>query len=305
MFLALLGSLVTRQVMVWDKGGEPSGIVSIRGDSDVSDEDKARKDEMLDKTLQGIGDTLSTVMKRMDDLSSMCDGFKKRLDSEDEEKAKADAARKDAEEKEAEEKAKADAEAEEKAKADAAKKDAEDEEAKKAEAARADSFEKKFNDLQSKFNDLQASIKPRGLDDEAKFAAIQSRADEVARALGSRAEAPMHGETLMAYRRRMLAIALPHSPRWKGFDLTAVGDNDTIISNIENDAYADAMTEARSPARVPDGHLIQRDRPLGDGTGRTVREYHGDPKAWMSQFMNVPRIGYFHDLNQNGARRLN
>lgn len=207
----------------------------------------------------------------------------KRKDAEEEEakeKAAADKkGAKDAEEEEKEKKAAADAEeAEKKAAADAT--EAEEKEKKAAADARADSVT--VADLKAKLERLEAASKPLSDDDINAFAGIQSRADSVYSALGSRARAPLQGESLLAYRRHFINDLKQYSTTWKDKDLSTVAANDAVFTTVEQQVLAEAEAAARSPATVKPGEL--RMRTVRMDSGHIRNEFFGKPSAWMDNF---------------------
>lgn len=300
---------------VWDKGGEPTGVRSeSRGDSAMPTpaeieaekakkdaEEKARKDAeekereekekadkakkdaedaeakkkadadagtTLDKTLKSIGDSMKTISDTVGSLTKRMDAAeadqKARKDAEEEEKRKkgdpeqlaADKAKKDAEEKEAEEKRKSDA-----AKAD---------EARRADA---EATAKRIADLEAKM--------PKALTD-ADFMAVtdaQARADSVYQMLGSHAPRPLQGETVAVYERRVVRDLKQHSGRWKASDVGAVFADDTSFGVVRDQVYEDAIAHAKNPANILPGQLRMVEK--RDGS-HTVREFHGEPRTWMS-----------------------
>lgn len=250
-------------------------------------------DEKLDSILSHLKDSAEKLdamkkdaaedRKRLDAVCSRMDGFEKaKADAEEEDKKKADAARKDAEEQEA--KVKADAEAEESKK----KADAEAEEAKKkADAARADAGS--HADLRAKIDALTKLIPAQlSSDQRQRMTGFQSKAERVFQAFGDSAGAPppVNGETEVDYRVRLLSAFKKHSKAYKDSDLGKVHD-EAIFTSIEDSIYADAYTEATRPTQVQPGVLIpQRTK---DATGRVITRYNGDPNAAWAPFMQPPR----------------
>lgn len=257
---------------VWDKGGEPSGILLTN--SEVM--------EMADQNTASVADaagvTNDIVLKAITDIASSISGLSARMDSmekampakelvtaadkkkDDDMKAKADA------DAAAEEKAKADAAAEEKAKADAeekAKKDAEG----KAEGA---TGEMKFDE------DGEGS----------EFADAQAKADSVMAAFGKSANRPLKGEGLLSYRKRLLKGLQAFSDQFKSVDLAKITDAQ-LLTVVENHIFADAMAAAKSPTAYADGELFEVKEK--DAAGRTITKYRGSMSAWLNQF-KVPAL---------------
>jgi 8-oxo-dGTP pyrophosphatase MutT (NUDIX family) len=241
---ALLDHIAICQRGVWDKGGAPAGVESATiGDTDMTEEekmalakkekadqerkdaeekekaDRARMDADAGKKLDMMLEHLGNLGKRMDAMEECMD--KSRKDSEEEEaKAKA----------EAEEKAKKDAEAAEKVKAD-------------SDAA-----------IAARIARLEGILPRNDSDDDKKAkAAAQFRADSAYQAFGQDAPAPMRGEDVADYRRRLIAPLQKHSKAWGAKDLVAI--NDSVLDIAEEQIFADAMVAAKSASDVPEGQL--------------------------------------------------
>src|SRR5262249_10922359 len=127
------------------------------------------------------------------------------------------------------------------------------------------------------------------------FATAQARADAVAALYGSSAARPMDGESLRAYRRRLLQPYKDLHPDWKGADLRDVKDAGAFDA-AENAIYAAAADEARHP-RVMPGHLISRSVDQG---GHTMTTWHGSPIVWMERFMPRARAVTRINIRQPG-----
>jgi 8-oxo-dGTP pyrophosphatase MutT (NUDIX family) len=273
---------------VWDKGGEPSGVVSVTiGDSQMTPEEKAKADaEAAAAEAKKKADaeaTQATNMDRlltgMDTLMKTCDSLTTRMDSFDvKEKEKADAeakAKADAEEEArkkgdpaqiAADKAKKDAdeEAEKKKKADA-----EEEAKKKADSAAAEKDKKVQDELAALWALIPADL---SADDRVAMANVQERADSVFRAFGDPAPYAVRGETVPAYRRRLAAKLQVHSKAWKDVKLDAMGDDALPIA--ETQIYADAMAVALNPPDLPAGQLRQITK-VDQSTGLRINEFVG------------------------------
>jgi hypothetical protein len=162
------------------------------------------------------------------------------------------------------------------------KKEAEEESARKdaeLKQIKADS-EKIANELA----DLKRKVEVRPDDEEAAFADVQARADDVFSALGERAPRALPGETLAGYRVRLARKLQPHSATLKEIDLAAISRADAKgFTALEDRVYADAATAARNPTDVPVGALreIRKRRP---GGGEII-EFAGQPISWMASFM--------------------
>ncbi len=271
---ALLCHVAICEQGVWDKGGAPSGIDT--GGIRVTEEERAEADKkkadaegkVTDNEPAGLHEKLDRMMEMIGGLGARVDSMEKMrkdsADGETEEKRK---------EREAEEKKKADAETEAKAKADA-------------------------EDLKKRMDAFEEKVKPRSDDDAAMMADAQCKADSVAMAHGKRAPAPMAGETVMAYRLRVLREHQAHSPTWKGVNLGLIQADSAAFTLAEQAIFADSEKAARSPGNVPLHQLVERIRREGP---HTIHEFHGDPAAWMQDFMRVNTRGSIRQNFKVGA----
>lgn len=277
-------------VGVWDKGGAPAGVKSseITGDADMTMEDAARKDADKETEIEKKEDRkdadLDKFLSKMDAMCARMDAMeasmKDRKDSDDKE-AKCDADDKEDEDKKDRKDAKKDGEGDPMMTA-ADKKDAEDDKEEEKKDARKDA---EISDLKSRLAALEHRTKPIAETDRALFAKAQARADGVMQAFGDSAPRQMQGETILDYRRRLLNPLLKHSVAWKGVDISALPE--TALGVAEDQVYKDAALSARSPSDIPSGTLRALAR--RDGTGRTITEFAGEPRAWMSSFTSGKR----------------
>lgn len=265
---------------VWDKG-EPDGI---RLDSI---EDTIMDEQILEK----VQEMLSGFELRMD---SKHDEIKNRLDALD--KSEKKEVEKEIEEtkhvvkddaKEDDDDAKADMAScgdDDDKKADMASCGDDDKKADEMKAdARVDSLLDEIASLKTRLESLDAKTAERSVIDTEALAQAQARADSVAMALGETTGiAPMMGEALMSYRKRLASRFSKFSDRFKNVDISKIGD-EALFAPIEDAVYADAMTYAKAPP-IAEGHvhLIES----RDDAGRMVRtpSANSDPRAWMGQF---------------------
>lgn len=237
---------------VWDKNSVPEGIdISNTGESDMTPEE-------LKAALGGVlADALEPINKRMSAFEARADAAEKKADEDrkEEEKVKADAARADAEEK---------------AKADA------DEKTKEEEKAKADADEKAKADAANKEEYDVDEAKA----DEQKSEA-QAMADSAYSSFGKRARPPMSGETVQAYRKRMIKGLQAYSDAYKTVNIDAIND-DALLSIAERQVYADAAAFVNSGSDVPVGSL----RPIKgrDSAGRETTRFVGDVGAFLAPF---------------------
>jgi hypothetical protein len=119
--------------------------------------------------------------------------------------------------------------------------------------------------------------------DENEMAAAQSKADSVWNMHGKAAPKPLHGETLLAYRRRLLQPFLAMSDSFKDVDLKVLSVDKAAFDGVEAKVYADAIEAAKNP-RVPEGQLMERTRTVN---GHTYHEFYGSPSAWMDGYSSM------------------
>lgn len=297
----------TRSRNMTDEKGKAD---AARKDAEEAEMKKKEEEAKADaaKADAEAGQKLDKLLSCMDSLSKRMDAWDAKMDAEEEEKKKADAAKKDADEKEEEEK-KADAskkdedgEIEEKGdpkelKADKAKKDAEE-----MADSRKDSDEAVKRLVSEQVAAALAKFKTehhRSDADEAELAAEQSRADQVYSIHSKSAPRPMEAETVIAYKKRLASGMQSHSAKWKDADLgrIAIADPKTFDS-ICDAIYADAVEAGKHPVSIGEMELREVRRRDPD-SGHMIKEYYGDPSAWMSQFSGGRRVARFNLGNRS------
>jgi hypothetical protein len=92
--------------------------------------------------------------------------------------------------------------------------------------------------------------------------------------------APVFGESLTRYRRRLLLPFLKYSPRAKDVKLTEITDS-ALLDVIERTVREDAIVTATAMAEKAGVIVPIRER---DGVGRMITRYVGDPMAWMAPY---------------------
>lgn len=246
---------------VWDKDGEPRGIATTNH----------QEDSKMDET---------------EKLPVWADAMMKRLDTMEKERA-------DAEEKEEKEEVKADAEEgkkeekddKEEVKADEGEvKDIKTEDNEEDKALEyADSLKKENADLRARIEAMDAKInginKPLSSADRDALAKAQSRADSVAQMFGEEISSPLHGESPIAYRKRLADKFKKHSKDLGNIKLDSM--DEVSFGVIEERIYADAVTVARSPAMGSAGRLIPV---VTKEHGREITRYYGDSNEWLNPF---------------------
>lgn len=271
---------------VWDKGGPPSGVSTTNvQEIQMTDEElKAKADAEAKEAAEAKAKADSDAKARADadddfkaSMKKFCDSMEKRMDSFEAAAKKPDSATMPGDPMQtAADKAKADADAKE---AEEAKAKADADEAEK-EKAKADAEE-----TRKKIADLEAALPKSDSDaDYAEMADAQAKADSVYAAFGDRADGPLRGESLLAYRKRLATKLKSHSKNWKSVDLNAL--DASVLAIAETQIYADADHAANHPADLPAGVLRAIEKRNGDG--QLIRTFVGDPDAWMGNFKGIP-----------------
>jgi hypothetical protein len=245
---------------VWDKGGEPTGVLNnSTGVNEMTEDELKKKSDEFEAKAKADAAKCDEYEKKIADMQAKMDAME--ADKPASAMTAADKAKADAEE---EEKKKADAEAKEEKK----KADAEAEATKKADAA-----------LRADVAALQKGLTLSD-EDRNKIAEAQMRAQGVALAFGDSAPSPLLGESPLAYRRRLMGKFKEHSAAWKAVPLEAISD--AVIDLAEKQVYADAAVAARNPASVPAGGLreIKRTSP----GGHQISEFVGSVSAFTGAF---------------------
>jgi hypothetical protein len=246
---------------VWDKGGNPSGVISDSvnlGAIQMNDEEmKAKAD----------ADEKDAFQKKFDAMMSAVDSLSKKVD--------AMMPKEEGEPKDVVADKKADAEEEEK------KADAEEEE--KEVKAKADAVAKADAEEMKKRIDSVEKMMPKEVSD-ADFEAMadaQARADSVASAFGQSASRPQLGETVIGYRKRLAAKFKAHSPTYKDIEISKVAD-DSLFAVIENQIYADAVAAGNNPVLVQGENL--REVKTRSPAGHQISTFKGSISSWMNNF---------------------
>lgn len=262
---------------VWDKGGEPSGVLletanvemteasradsadsqgsSIKGESTMADEvttspAQSAESEML-SLLKVIAEKQTGIEKRLEALEAAEEAELANAVKADEMNPNAPATMLNVD-----------------GKADAVESPAATVEAPAYVADKA-----RMDALEAEIKKLSANAARQDNAEEAKeFAEAQKRADDADQCYGDSAPRPLMGETVLAYRQRLLARHLPRSARWAGKSVSAISDAATL-SVIEDQVYADSMEAARKCVGMPSGQL--RAVKVQTGTGHDVTEFIG------------------------------
>jgi Uncharacterized protein conserved in bacteria (DUF2213) len=251
---SLLDHVAICSLGVWDKGGDPSGVVSDSTNLGVVKMDE-KLNEKVDAETAKADDNLTA---RFDAMMSAVDSLNKKVDAFMEQgKPKEVAADKKADAEDEEKKEKAEDEKDMKAKADA-------EEIKK----RIDAVEK---------------LMPKEVADAdyEAMADCQAKADSIATSFGESASRPQLGETVLGYRKRQAAKFKKHSPQYKDVDISSIND-DKLFGIVEKQIYADAVQAANNPI-VPLEEGLRAIKTKTDA-GHTIITYKGNISSWLNNF---------------------
>lgn len=265
---------------VWDKGGPIEGV-SLNNPDEVSD----MTDKANEPKADAQGDVLSELLAAIQGINARMDSMEKNLPAPELLMA-------------SDKKADDDKEGEEFADDDRAgkkvvKKDEEEEEAKEAKDDSHEGGEITGAAGEIKFDEDEEAAKSD--EEEAKYADCQAKADSVYAAFGKSASRPLKGESLNAYRTRLMRGLQAYSDAYKEVNLRSIKD-DALLEIAEKQIFADASLAARSPLHMPAGQLIEVTK--RDRAGRTISEFKGAMSAWLDVF-KVPaqRVTAFHTQN--------
>jgi broad specificity phosphatase PhoE len=132
-------------------------------------------------------------------------------------------------------------------------------------------------------------------DEEAAMCDAQAKADSVYSAFGKSASRPLQGESLTAYRKRMVRGLQAHSDEMKSVNINSIKD-DTMLAIVEKRVYADALAASRGTGAIAKGQLIELHKK--DRAGRTITEFRGDMEAWLGDFkLPTHRVMKFNTEN--------
>jgi hypothetical protein len=215
--------------------------------------------------------------------------------------------------------------------ADKARKDAQENEMKENEKAKADaeemrgnmdkmlscfdSLSKRFDAMESGMNDKAKKdaeeagpegkeIKEKGDPKELtadsaradsaavinELCAIQWDADRADSAWSKTAPAPWSHEMPDAYRRRLASGHQRHSDAWKDCDLHDL--KGAALRNATKQIFADSIVASKNLEAI--GRMNLREVRRVTDSGHVVKEYFGDPLAWMSQFAGGRSLARFN-----------
>jgi len=133
-------------------------------------------------------------------------------------------------------------------------------------------------------------------EEEAKYADAQAKADSVFASFGKSASRPLQGESLIAYRKRLLRGLQSYSDTYKDVNLIKEIKGEKMLSIAEKQIFNDALKMAKSPTVFAnDAEYEIKER---DASGRTITKFKGG-FGWLDSF-KVPaqRVKEFN-LNNN------
>ena len=289
---------------VWDKGGEPNGI-QLTEEADMAEEmvpawadalskrfdevcnridalEKGRADGDFDKLehkLEEEGKSKESAEKIAGAIGEKKYGKEGMEKKAEEGKEKAERKDETTEEKAAEEERESEKAGEREIKA--AEKAGEREE----RAERADSVTRTIAELREQIASLSRPLSPAERDELAK---VHARADTLATMLGETVHHPLHGETPIAYRKR-LASKFQKFSKVKDVKLDSI--DGAAFDFLEEKIYADAKEAALSPSESAPARLV----PIitRDDSGRQITRYAGNSDAFkvaFAPFMQQPVI---------------
>ena len=254
---SLLDHVAICSVGVWDKGGDPSGVVSDSvnfGAQKMSEEEKKAADAKAkadsEAKAKADAEEKAGFNAKFDAMMSAVDSLSKRMDSLTEKSEPKPVVADDDEEK----------------------KKADDEAKSKSDS----------EEIAKRIDAVEAMI-PKAIsdDDYNAMADSQARADSVAGAFGESASRPQAGESVIGYRKRLAAKFKKHSKDYANIDISAIKD-DSLFALVESKIYSDAMEAANSPVSNVGGGL--REVKTRSAAGHQITTFKGDISSWTAEF---------------------
>jgi hypothetical protein len=115
----------------------------------------------------------------------------------------------------------------------------------------------------------------------------QARCDRVTQIYSQSAPPIMAGESVRAFKVRLLNLVKHASPAYKGVESAELAKmSPATFAIAENTIYADADKSGRNPA-VPEGQLVEYY--VTDQAGRKITMFAGESKSWFNQFAGERR----------------
>ena len=267
---SILDHLAICEIGVWDKGGEPSGVISNNPEvNNMSEMDKKDEEIKADGDMpEAIPAEHEAEEKKDVSLDEQILAIVKKALAEHAGGAKAD---------EVEDPLKMPDEPQ----ATFADEDEEKKEEAYADSATVAELKKQIAELQRKMP------RQRTADEFDQLAKAQIKAEEVYTAFGDSASKcrPMDGETVVGYRKRMLKGLQKHSAKFGKTDLGTL--NGEVLDFVEETIYADSMTVAMSPVTQSGG--MPRAVITREGGRERTEWVGGDAGAVFAPFRMRPR----------------
>jgi hypothetical protein len=198
---------------------------------------------------------------------------------------------------------------------DAAKKDAEENGSKidkllsclDSLSKRMDSFETAMSDAKRKDSEIEERGDPKessvdsrsdSIEHSNELAACQVMGDRADSAWSRTAPSPWTGESVDGYLRRLTRSHKSHSENWKDVDLGELRGQ--ALKNAASEIFKDSIAKSCSPIEIGAGRLHEVRRRDPD-SGHLIKEYYGDPMAWMQQFTGQKRTARFNLSGRRGG----
>jgi hypothetical protein len=135
-------------------------------------------------------------------------------------------------------------------------------------------------------------------ENQAQFADVQSRADDVNRSLGRQNVSTrwLPGEDLVAYRKRLVTPLRQYSKRWADVKMSDISGK--TFDNAEYDIYNDAMAASHDPGNFGDGELRRIVHTDPDTGQRTIT--YGGRTSFIKGFAAPGRRARFNRFGPDG-----
>jgi len=271
---------------VWDKGGSAQGVLlnnmeEVKMDSKEIAPVADASGDKLDAILNAIN-SLSVRVDAMEEKNMPAEPYMKAADKKKDEDVFKHA--KDDDEDCGPEMKKDDDDEESVPRMDKKRKDAEGSD-KGVEKQPAGEMKPDDDDEEAKMDDDDMKAK-KDDEEEAMKADAQAKADSVYSAFGKQASRPLLGETLLAYRKRLLRPLQSYSDTYKSVDIVKTVKDMALLDIIEKQIHNDALQSAKMATHIPAGHLYEVKKQ--DASGRTITSYKGHISAFLDEFKLEP-----------------
>ncbi|MCK1507562.1 hypothetical protein [Bradyrhizobium sp. 18] len=122
------------------------------------------------------------------------------------------------------------------------------------------------------------------------FADVQAKADAVMRTHNERAEPPMAGEDIVAYKIRQHRGMQKFSPKWKGVELGIIAADGKAFENVLAEIRADAMQAGLNPVGLPEFQHREITRQMPGG--HLVKSWVGTGTIFKQLSRPVRHVGF-------------